>query len=102
MTLVSEARRDIVIADIELPGVNGLELIRLAKQAYRWVSMLIMTAVQSVEYAQRTVQNHADGPLFKPFPKESFLAQVKELATQTRISARARASLGACDRRTSG
>lgn len=85
MALASRANWDLVIADIELPGMNGLELVRLAKQSSRWMSVLIMTAVQSVEYAQGAVQNHADGLLFKPFPKESFLAQVRELATQTRI-----------------
>lgn len=85
MTLVGEARWDLVIADIELPGMNGLELVKLAKASSRWMSVLIITGVQSVEYAQRAVQNHADGLLFKPFPKESFLAQVRELAAQTRI-----------------
>lgn len=85
MTFVGEARWDLVIADIELPGMNGLELVRRAKQSNQWMSVLIITAVQSVEYAQRAVQNHADGLLFKPFPKASFLAQVSELATQTRV-----------------
>jgi LmbE family N-acetylglucosaminyl deacetylase/CheY-like chemotaxis protein len=85
MDLVGGARWDLVIADIELPGMNGLDLARRAKQANQWMSVLIITGVQSVEYAQRAVQNHADGLLFKPFPKDIFLAQVRELAAQTRI-----------------
>jgi LmbE family N-acetylglucosaminyl deacetylase/CheY-like chemotaxis protein len=85
MALAREARWDLIIADIELPGMDGLELMRLAKQSHQWMSVLVITAVQKIGYAQRAVQNHADGLLFKPFPKDSFLVQVRELATQTRI-----------------
>ncbi|WJF91708.1 response regulator [Paraburkholderia bonniea] len=88
MALVHEARWDLVIADIELPDINGLELVQLAKQVDRWLSVLIITGVQSMDYAQRAVQSHADGLLFKPFPKEDFLTQVRELATQTRVNHR--------------
>lgn len=82
---LGEARWDLVIADIELPGANGLELIQLAKRHAPWLPVLIITAVQSLEYAQRAVQQHADGLLFKPFARAPFLLQVAELASQSRL-----------------
>lgn len=82
--LLSSGQWDLVVSDIELPGVSGLDLIKAAKASAPWTSVLIITAVQSVSYAQQAVQNHADGLLFKPFEKQAFLLQVRELAEQTR------------------
>lgn len=71
---------DLVVTDVELPGVDGLELLGAVKAGDRWTPVLVVTAHKSVDYAQKALQNRADGLLFKPFPKDEFLTTAMQLA----------------------
>ena len=75
---------DLVVTDVELPGVNGLELLAAIKAGDRWTPVLVITGNKSFEYAQRALQSRADGLLFKPFSKEEFLTTVDRLAQEAR------------------
>jgi len=69
---LDSAQPELVIADVFLPGVDGLELTRRIKESDRFssVPVLLMSA-----YGQRT--NHrGDGFLAKPFDIDEFVFSV--------------------------
>jgi LmbE family N-acetylglucosaminyl deacetylase/CheY-like chemotaxis protein len=69
---------DLVITDMELPGVQGADLLPLIRLAAPWTQVLVITAAQRLEYAVHAVQ-HADLMLLKPFKREVFLDGVHKL-----------------------
>ncbi|MDH4063019.1 MAG: response regulator, partial [Acidobacteriota bacterium] len=69
----------LVISDIELPGMDGLELVRQCRAAMHWTPTLVITAHESFTYAQRALQNKADDLLIKPLTREPFLQRVDAL-----------------------
>lgn len=73
---------DLVISDIELPGMEGLDLIQLIKSANPWTPVMMITAHQKMEYAVKALNNRADALLFKPLERPVFEAKVLELVEQ--------------------
>jgi LmbE family N-acetylglucosaminyl deacetylase/ActR/RegA family two-component response regulator len=69
---------DLVISDIELPEIDGLQLIRQAKAKSAATQVLVMTAQHRLDYALSAVSN-ADSMLLKPFTRDVFCAEIQRL-----------------------
>lgn len=70
---------DLLIADICMPGLNGLELLRLARQHDPNVAVLMLTAFPTVETAVESMKLGAADYIAKPFLPEDLLAVVRRL-----------------------
>lgn len=80
--LVRSEEWAIVVSDIELPGLTGLELLRLSKQTHPYTPTLLITAHESLDYAMEAIRGRADDFLVKPLHKASFLHKVEELVAR--------------------
>lgn len=69
---------DLVLMDIQLPGVDGLTLIRELRQSSRTQRLVIVavTAYAMKGDEERAFQAGVDGYITKPISKEPFLAAV--------------------------
>lgn len=70
---------DLVIADIGLPGMSGLEFVRVFKRAHPLVATLILTAQGSVENAVAALRASADDFLTKPVQADLLVAKIDDL-----------------------
>lgn len=77
--LVRGSDWDIVVSDIEMPGISGLELLRVSKEVLPYTPTLLMTAHESMEYALDAIRGRADDFLVKPLKREPFLEKVAKL-----------------------
>ncbi|WON77888.1 quorum sensing response regulator transcription factor QseB [Serratia sp. UGAL515B_01] len=64
---LESAPYDAVILDLSLPGMDGLDLLRLWRQSGHDVPVLILTARDALEQRINGLQNGADDYLCKPF-----------------------------------
>ncbi|SFD49407.1 two-component system, response regulator YesN [Paenibacillus catalpae] len=79
--LVMEAEAaDIVITDIRMPGMNGIDLIREIKNSWPETECLLLTGHAEFDYAQQGLKNKASHYLLKPVKDEELLAAVREAA----------------------
>jgi len=62
---------DIVITDLQLPDINGMDLVRSFRPLDKNVIIIIITAFGTVENAIEAVKLGADDYLTKPFGKET-------------------------------
>lgn len=60
-------RFDLVISDIRMPGISGLELVRRIKSAYPHTSLLLITAHGTVDSAIEAMKIGVEDYLTKPF-----------------------------------
>lgn len=74
-----EESYDLVILDLMLPGVDGLEVLRQLRQGGSTMPVLILTARDAVEDVVRGLDSGADDYLTKPFAFEELLARVRAL-----------------------
>ncbi|MFC3681466.1 sigma-54-dependent transcriptional regulator [Bacterioplanoides pacificum] len=67
MAMVQAQSLDLVLSDINMPGMDGLELLDSVKQAHPWLPMVLMTAYGDVGQAVKAMQRGANDYLMKPF-----------------------------------
>ena len=82
LKLVNENQFDLVITDLKLPGMSGLDFLQAVKRADAQVPVVIMTAFGSVESAVDAMKAGASDYLLKPFSLAELVMVVrKELDT---------------------
>src|ERR1700722_617405 len=71
---------DLVLTDLKLPGMSGLEFLRSAKRLFSALPVIVMTAYGSVETAVEAMKAGASDYILKPFSlAEMRMAVEKEL-----------------------
>lgn len=83
---VDEFRPDVVVTDIEMPGMTGIELLTLLRTDQPDLPVIVMTAHVSVEYAVSALRSQADEFLTKPVSSADLVGVVTRLAEQGRAN----------------
>jgi LmbE family N-acetylglucosaminyl deacetylase/CheY-like chemotaxis protein len=81
---IAQFRPDVVVTDIEMPGMTGLDLIREIRADLPEMPIVVMTAHISVDYAVGALRAHADEFLVKPIAAAELVAAVTRLAADGR------------------
>lgn len=71
---------DLLVSDIELPGISGLTLIRTCREVLPYTPALLITAHGSLDYAVDAIRGGADDFLVKPLTRAPFIEKVAALA----------------------
>ncbi|MBX2915008.1 MAG: response regulator transcription factor [Cyclobacteriaceae bacterium] len=70
---------DLIILDIMLPGINGLEICRAIRKTNKKVAILFLSALGTSENVVIGLETEADDYLVKPFKFIELVARVKAL-----------------------
>ena len=72
---------DLIITDINMPDINGLELLSFVKSnpAYKEIPLIIVSTEKSEEDKKRGLALGASSYIIKPFSKEELIATVKKV-----------------------
>ena len=70
---------DVVLMDIEMPGMNGIEATKLIKSTFPEIQVLIQTAFFDDEYIFNAICNGASGYLLKSTSLEKYLEALTEV-----------------------
>jgi DNA-binding NtrC family response regulator len=82
LKLMNESQFDLVITDLKLPGMSGLEFLQAVKRLDAQIPVVIMTAFGSVESAVDAMKAGASDYVLKPFSLAELVMVVrKELDT---------------------
>jgi len=78
-------RWDLVITDVKMPGLNGLEVLQKLKEKDPAVPVVMITAYATVEMSIQALRRGAYDMLTKPFEPEELLYRVKNALQQTEL-----------------
>lgn len=85
---ILECRPDIVIADIHMPLMDGIEMIRRASETVKFKS-IILTSYADFDYAKRAIEAKVSEYLLKPVDEEELKALIgrleKEIASSRQM-----------------
>ncbi len=70
---------DLLITDLQMPGINGIELIKYVQEHFPMIPKLVITGFPSVDSAVDAVKSGAVDYLAKPFTNEELKKSVKNL-----------------------
>lgn len=74
--LISEKNPDIVILDINMPIMDGLEMLEKTYEQYNY-SAIILSGYSDFEYAQRAIHYGVKGYLLKPLQLEELIDAIE-------------------------
>jgi len=70
---------DLIIMDLKMPGMDGLDLLRLVKEKERFEEVVIITAFGSLETAIEALSLGVFDYITKPFKKEQIIFTIKRV-----------------------
>ena len=83
--LIRQEVFDLLIIDISMPGMNGLELCRLYRRQYGYlVPVIMLTALGTTEDIVKGLDAGADDYLVKPFSFQELEARIKAILRRGR------------------
>ena len=80
--MIQKLMPDIVITDIKMPFMDGLELSKLIKKEFPWMEIVILSGYAEFDYAKEAISLGVAHYLTKPISGEALLAQIDSLAAK--------------------
>ncbi len=77
---------DVVITDIMMPGINGLELTDTIKKTYDDIDVMVMTGYSSDHSYEEAINKGASEFVFKPIRFEELLLRLKRLLKERQLT----------------
>lgn len=85
LRLVGDLHPDVVILDIKLPGMSGIDICRTVKDRYPGVHVLILSMYEDEEYVRRALSAGAQGYLLKEIASSELVAAVRKAVKGERV-----------------
>jgi two-component system NtrC family response regulator len=85
LATLSESDVDLVLTDMKMPAMDGIDLLERIKQADADLPVIMMTAHGSVEKAVEAMQKGAYNYILKPFDNERLVLYVNKAVSMYRV-----------------
>ena len=70
LTLATKERPHLILLDMKMPGISGVEVLRILRENHHPAKVVILSAVKDESVIKETLRMGADGYLTKPFRLE--------------------------------
>jgi response regulator RpfG family c-di-GMP phosphodiesterase len=77
---------DLLLTDISMPGMDGLELLAAVKETQREITAVLMTGYGTLDHAIQSIHLGAHGFLIKPFSQKELIQAVEDALERSRLS----------------
>jgi len=82
---IRENNLDVVVTDLSMPGMDGLEILRTAKSESPGTDVIIMTAYGRIDSAVEAMKQGAYDYILKPFTNEELSMHLRNLVEKRRL-----------------
>ncbi|GAQ93852.1 response regulator receiver domain-containing protein [Thermodesulfovibrio aggregans] len=83
--LAKKGDYDLVITDLKMPGLDGLQLLEEVKKRDEDVPVIIITAYGTIDAAQEAIEKGGFDFITKPFKKEQILFTIEKALKWLRV-----------------
>ena len=83
LRLYGGGKFDLIITDINLPGINGYELCRAIRSTNQHIPVIMLTALSATDDKVEGFDSGADDYLVKPFEFKELLVRIRALLKRT-------------------
>ena len=80
LSMIHEIKPDILITDIKMPFMDGLQLAAAIKKIQPWIKIIILSGHDEFDYAKKAISIGIDDYILKPFTSEEIESALKKAA----------------------
>ncbi len=85
LSILEDTPIDLVITDMRMPRVDGLDLVRHVRENFKDTEVMMITGYPSIKGAVEAVRTGAEDYLSKPFTDEELMASVSRLLERLKV-----------------
>lgn len=82
---VERTAPDVVLMDVRMPGIDGVEATRQLHEAYPTIRIIMLTTFDNDEYVKQAVEHGAAGYLLKDIPPEELFDAIRAVHSHSII-----------------
>ena len=86
MEIILRQKPDVVITDIQMPGMTGLSLIEKACKQNLQTKFIVISGYREFEYAQQAIRYGVEDYLLKPISKTDLNLVLKRLIQESGVT----------------
>ncbi len=79
LKLANTEKPDIVLLDLRMPGMDGMDVIKELKKNHENVKILVVSIIRNKKIVDKCLELGADGYLSKPVTQENLVEKIKEI-----------------------
>jgi len=76
---ISSVKPEVILMDIELPGINGIDAVRIVKEKFPEIKILMETIFEDDEKVFQSICNGAEGYILKNTAPDEILEAIREI-----------------------
>lgn len=96
-TIVTENIWDIILMDIMLPGIDGIQLTKLIRFKKNYTPILVLSALDDTGNKVNALDGGADDYLVKPFHFKELISRINALTRRTKFNYQKKEEVYLCD-----
>ena len=78
LSIIREHKPEILITDIRMHGMTGLDLIAQAKELTPDIKVMVLTGYDEFEYARRSIKLNVNDFFLKPIDEKVFISAIRK------------------------
>jgi len=82
LSMMQELKPDILITDVKMPFMDGLELSCAIKKIQPWIKIIILSGHDEFEYAKKAISIGVEDYILKPFTADEVIESLKKACVQ--------------------
>lgn len=82
LSMICELKPDILVTDIKMPFMDGLQLASIVKRKQPWIKIIILSGHDEFDYAKKAISIGIVDYLLKPFTPDELLESMNRAAEQ--------------------
>jgi two-component system response regulator YesN len=82
LPLLQVTRPDVLITDIKMPFMDGLQLCKIVRERMPWIKIIILSGHDEFSYAQKAIELGVTEYLLKPITVQNIHHSLQKIATQ--------------------
>ena len=82
LSMIHELKPDILITDIKMPFMDGLQLSEAIKRTQPWIKIIILSGHDEFDYAKKAISIGIEDYLLKPFTPDELITSLNKTAAQ--------------------
>lgn len=84
-TVETNQNLDVIVLDVKMPGMDGLEALRKVKEDYPLIEVIMLTGYATIESGIKGMKQGAYDFLMKPCDIEELVSKINDAAQKKRV-----------------